>query len=52
MCDPRDKSELVLPLYDAEGRVLGVLDVDSHDRDAFGEHDAAGVGSGFWRRRG
>ena len=39
-CDPRDRSELVLPLYDKGGECWGVLDVDSHDRDAFGEHDA------------
>jgi putative methionine-R-sulfoxide reductase with GAF domain len=38
-CDPRDRSELVLPLFDEQGRCYGVLDADSHDRDAFGESD-------------
>jgi len=41
-CDPRDKSELVIPLFDADGRCWGVFDVDSHEIGAFGEADAAG----------
>ncbi len=38
-CDPRDKSELVIPLFGKDGECWGVLDVDSRERDAFGETD-------------
>lgn len=41
-CDPRDRSELVLPISSA-GRVLGVLDVDSHQIDAFSEIDLKAI---------
>lgn len=39
-CDPRDMSELVLPLVDARGACAGVLDLDSHETGAFSERDA------------
>lgn len=39
-CDPRDRSEIVVPISDAAGRCFGVLDVDSHDAGAFSDHDA------------
>jgi L-methionine (R)-S-oxide reductase len=42
-CDPRDRSEIVVPLLDAEGRAWGVLDLDSFDVGAFDETDAAGL---------
>ena len=29
-CDDRSRSEIVVPLHDGTGRVVGVLDVDSH----------------------
>mgnify|MGYP003633132821 CR=1 FL=1 len=38
-CDPRDLAELVIPLFDEQGRCYGVLDLDSFERSAFGEHD-------------
>lgn len=38
-CDPRDLAELVVPLFDEEGRCYGVLDLDSFERNAFAEHD-------------
>ena len=38
-CDPRDRSELVMPCRDGE-RVWGVLDVDSHEVGCFSEADA------------
>ncbi len=38
-CDPRDMSELVIPLFDQDGGCWGVLDVDSRERGAFGEVD-------------
>jgi len=42
-CDPRDRSEIVLPLFDANGRCWAVLDVDSHEVGAFTASDAAGL---------
>jgi putative methionine-R-sulfoxide reductase with GAF domain len=38
-CDPRDRSEIVVPVRGRDGRVLGVLDVDSHAVGAFGDGD-------------
>lgn len=42
-CDPRDRSEIVVPLFDEAGRCWGVLDVDSHDVGGFDERDAEGL---------
>ncbi len=42
-CDARSQSEIVVPLRDAAGGVVGVLDVDSSEPDAFGEADRAGL---------
>jgi putative methionine-R-sulfoxide reductase with GAF domain len=42
-CDPRDRSEIVLPLFTDEGRCWGVLDVDSWQVGAFNEDDAEGL---------
>jgi putative methionine-R-sulfoxide reductase with GAF domain len=39
-CDPRDQSEVVVPLFDAAGVCTGVLDVDSFDVGAFTRRDA------------
>ena len=39
-CDPRDRSELVLPCRDAGGRPWGVLDADSHAVGNFDGTDA------------
>ena len=39
-CDPRDKSEVVVPCFDVDGSCWGVLDADSHDVGAFTMHDA------------
>lgn len=41
-CDPRDRSELVIPLFESDGNVWGVLDVDSYETSAFSDDDAAG----------
>ena len=38
-CDNRSRSEIVVPLVDAKGKVRGVLDVDSREADAFSEVD-------------
>lgn len=42
-CDPRDRSEIVVPLLDAGGGCAGVLDLDSFDTGAFEAADAAGL---------
>jgi putative methionine-R-sulfoxide reductase with GAF domain len=42
-CDPRDRSEIVVPVVDEADRCWGVLDVDSFDVNAFDESDAAGL---------
>jgi GAF domain-containing protein len=38
-CDSRSKSEIAVPLRDGEGKVWGVLDVDSREFRAFSEVD-------------
>lgn len=40
-CDPRSRSEVVVPLRDERGGIVGVLDVDSTRPAAFDEVDAA-----------
>ena len=42
-CDPRDRSEVVVPLFDGAGACWGVIDADSFDVGAFSEHDVAGL---------
>lgn len=42
-CDPRDRSEVVVPLLDEAGHCTAVLDLDSHATGAFTEDDAAGL---------
>ena len=42
-CDPKDRSEVVLPIHDAGGTVIGVLDLDSFDVGSFDETDVAGL---------
>ncbi|MFH1572510.1 MAG: GAF domain-containing protein [Acidobacteriota bacterium] len=42
-CDSRSCSEIVVPLRDAAGGVVGVLDVDSDEPDAFGPADKEGL---------
>lgn len=39
-CDSRSKSEIVVPIHDHNGAVLGVLDVDSESLNSFDESDA------------
>lgn len=39
-CDPRDRSEVVVPMLDPQGECWGVLDVDSYDANCFDERDA------------
>ena len=42
-CDSRSNSEVVVPVRDGHGRIVGVLDVDSDRPAAFGEADRAGL---------
>lgn len=56
-CDSRTRSEIVVPLFGADGEPIGVLDVDSHKPDHFEEADAEGYESivrwmerQWWRR--
>lgn len=42
-CDARSRSEIVIPLRDAAGRIVGVLDVDSDQPAAFDEADREGL---------
>ena len=42
-CDPRARSEIVVPVRDAAGRLAAVLDVDSHQPDSFDEADRSGL---------
>lgn len=42
-CDSRSRSEIVLPVFDAEGALAAVLDIDSAELAAFDEEDLAGL---------
>ncbi|MFT5868836.1 MAG: L-methionine (R)-S-oxide reductase [Paracoccaceae bacterium] len=39
-CASSTRSELVLPVWDGQGKLLGVFDIDSDQPDAFTEQDA------------
>jgi GAF domain-containing protein len=39
-CSSSTKSELVLPVFDGAGTLIGVFDIDSDQPDAFTEADA------------
>ena len=43
VCDPRARSEIVVPVFDGEAELLAVLDVDSEEIDAFSDVDARGL---------
>ena len=42
-CDSRTNSEIVVPVFDADGALAAVLDVDSEQPDAFDETDRLGL---------
>jgi len=42
-CDPRDVSEVVVPMLRADRSCFGVLDLDSHERASFDEDDVIGL---------
>lgn len=42
-CDARSKSEVVVPVRDASGKLIAVLDIDSEQRARFDQQDAEGL---------
>ena len=44
-CSSSTRSEIVLPVWDGAGRLIGVFDIDSNQPDAFDEADARGLGT-------
>lgn len=42
-CDPRSRSEIVVPMRDEDGRVVAVLDLDSDRPATFDEEDRQGL---------
>jgi len=42
-CASSTRSEIVLPVWNSKGALIGVLDIDSDRPDAFTEADAAGL---------
>lgn len=42
-CDPRSRSEIVVPVFDASGALIAVLDIDSSVPAAFTEVDKTGL---------
>jgi GAF domain-containing protein len=42
-CDSRSNSEIVIPLRNTEGKIIGVLDVDSKVLNSFDETDRKGL---------
>ena len=42
-CDAESRSEIVVPVFDADGGLAAVLDVDSREPDAFDSVDQAGL---------
>ena len=42
-CDARSVSEIVVPVFDADGDLIAVLDIDSERPGAFDEEDRAGL---------
>lgn len=42
-CDPRDRSEVAVPLLEPDGSCWGVLDIDSYEVGSFDEADAEGL---------
>ena len=42
-CDARSQSEIVVPVFDADRRLIAVFDIDSDRRNAFGAEDQRGL---------
>ena len=43
VCDPRSKSEIVVPVFDADRKLIAVFDVDSDQPAAFDSRDREGL---------
>ena len=43
-CDSRSQSEIALPVRDSSGMIIGVLDVDSSEKNSFDDVDAEELG--------
>ncbi len=43
-CDSRSQSEIVVPLKNKAGEIIGVLDIDSKNLASFDEADALWIG--------
>lgn len=54
VCDPRARSEIVVPVYGGRGELIAVFDVDAAHPGAFGPLDAEGLEGvvGWFRGRG
>ena len=57
-CDPKSKSEIVVPVFGPDRELIAVLDVDADRLDAFDDEDRAGLerivalfGVGAWASR-
>ena len=42
-CDPRSRSEIVVPVFDGSGELIAVLDIDSEYPSAFNDADRDGL---------
>jgi GAF domain-containing protein len=42
-CDARARSEIVVPVFDGDGRLIAVFDIDSELPSAFDHNDAEGI---------
>lgn len=42
-CDSASNSEIVIPMHDKLGNIVGVLDIDSEEKSRFTEEDKAGL---------
>ena len=42
-CNPKDRSEIVVPICDPAGQAIGVLDLDSFEVGSFGDSDLVGL---------
>ena len=42
-CDSRSQSEIVVPVFDKERRLIAVFDIDSDRKNAFGPEDQRGL---------
>jgi GAF domain-containing protein len=44
-CDARSRSEIVVPVFDGNRKLIAVLDIDSDQPGAFGDDDREGLES-------